>query len=113
VALCLAAVHAPVPLAAPPLVLLAMAVALAVPTMPAGVGTMEVAAVAALALLGIDPERALAFGLVYHATQVIPVTLLGLDGIWLAASLRARLGQAPPVDSDPTQPGRTQRNPVL
>jgi hypothetical protein len=63
---------------------------------------MEVASVAALSLLGVDPERALAFGLVYHATQAIPVTLLGLDGIWLASSLRARLASAPPEETAQT-----------
>lgn len=84
IALCLAAVGIHAPPAAPLLVLLALAVTLAVPSTPSGLGAFELAAVAALRLLGVAPERALAFALVYHAMQVIPVTLLGLDGIRLA-----------------------------
>jgi uncharacterized membrane protein YbhN (UPF0104 family) len=85
VAICLAALHLHLPPGAPLLVLVAVSLALVVPTVPGGFGTLEVGAVAALRLLGVDPERALAFALVYHAMQVVPVTLLGLDGMRLAA----------------------------
>jgi uncharacterized membrane protein YbhN (UPF0104 family) len=89
IAICLAALHIEVPLAAPLLVLIAVAVALAVPSTPAGIGALEVGAVAALRVLGVDGARALAFALVYHAMQVIPVTLLGLEGLRLLTPARA------------------------
>ena len=88
VALCMAAVGIPVDAAAPLLVLLGVAVALSVPSTPSSLGALELGAVAALRLVGVDPERALAFALIYHFMQLIPVTLLGLDGIRLAALTR-------------------------
>lgn len=83
---CLRALHIHLPAAAPLLVLLSLAVMLAVPSTPAGIGALEMGAVAALRLLGVDPGHALAFALVYHAMQVVPVTLLGLEGVRLAAA---------------------------
>ncbi len=78
IAVCLAALGIALPPAASLVVLLAVTTVLALPSAPAGVGSLEVGAVAALRLLGVDEARALAFALVYHAMQVVPVTLLGL-----------------------------------
>lgn len=74
------------------LVILAVDVALLVPTTPGGLGAFEAAVVGALALLGHPPERALAFGLAYHALQVIPGTLVGAAAY---AWVRTRDGQRP------------------
>ena len=82
----MAAVGLHVDPAAPLLVLLGIMVVLAVPSTPSSLGALEFGAVAALKLLGVDEERALAFALLYHFMQLIPVTLLGLDGIRLAAT---------------------------
>ena len=76
--LCLAALHIELPAASSLLVLVGVTLVLALPSAPAGIGSLEVGAVAALRLLGVDGERALAFALVYHAMQAVPVTLLGL-----------------------------------
>jgi uncharacterized membrane protein YbhN (UPF0104 family) len=78
IALCLAALHITLPAASSLLVLVSVTLVLALPAAPAGVGSLEVGAVAALHLLGVDDARALAFALVYHAMQVVPVTALGL-----------------------------------
>jgi hypothetical protein len=78
---CLHALHVEVSWAASLLVLVGVTLVLALPAAPAGIGSLEVGAVAALHLLGVDGARALAFALVYHAVQVVPVTLLGLG--WL------------------------------
>jgi uncharacterized membrane protein YbhN (UPF0104 family) len=86
IALCLAALDLRLPLAASPLILLAVTLALTLPSAPAGLGTLEAGAVAALHLLGVDDTRALAFALIYHAIQVVPVTLLGLPGIRAAVA---------------------------
>jgi glycosyltransferase 2 family protein len=77
IVLCLAALDLRLPLAASLLILLAVTLALTLPSAPAGLGTLEMGAVSALRLLGVDDTRALAFALVYHAIQVVPVTLLG------------------------------------
>ena len=81
IAICLAALGLHLPPASPLLVLLAVTLVLALPSAPAGIGSLELGAVAALRLLGVDESRALAFALVYHAMQVVPVTVLGLSGI--------------------------------
>ncbi len=58
-------------------VLVGFNVATIVPS-PGGVGSLEAGGTAALAFLGIDHSRALAFMLVYHATQLLPAVLAGL-----------------------------------
>ena len=93
IAICLAALDLHLPWGASLLVLLAVTMILALPSGPAGVGSLEVGAVAALRILGVAPERALAFALVYHVIQVAPVTLLGLSGIRLATRSAAPLPQ--------------------
>lgn len=78
IVVCMRALHLGLPVSASLLVLLGVTVVLALPTAPAGLGSLEIGAVAALRLLGVDDARALAFALVYHAMQAIPVTALGL-----------------------------------
>jgi len=58
-------------------VLLAVNIAIAVPS-PGNAGTLELGAVLALQAVGVDHNRALAFALLYHSGQVLPVVLLGL-----------------------------------
>jgi uncharacterized membrane protein YbhN (UPF0104 family) len=84
VLLILWAVHANVPAAAAPLILLTLNMALAVPSTPAQLGAFELGAAVALELLGVDPERALAFAVLYHGMQVLPTTLLGIAGMGLS-----------------------------
>src|SRR5262249_8076835 len=79
----------------PVLVMLALAFALAVPSTPAQVGAFELGCVAALELVGAPREGALAFAIVYHAMQVIPVTLVGAAGLRLALEARAEEERAP------------------
>jgi uncharacterized membrane protein YbhN (UPF0104 family) len=88
IAICFVALGLQLPLASSVWVLLGVTMVLALPTAPAGVGSLEVGAMAALRLLGVDEARALGFALVYHAMQVVPVTLLGMAAL--------RLGPAAP-----------------
>jgi uncharacterized protein (TIRG00374 family) len=61
------------------LVLLAVNLALAFPVAPPGnFGTLEVGATLALLGFGVAKEQALAFGLVYHFLQILPIGILGL-----------------------------------
>lgn len=72
------------------LVLFSLNVAIAVPSTPASVGALEVGMMAAMRVLGIGGERALAFALLYHALQVIPLIAVGL-----ALEVRLVLGREP------------------
>ena len=74
------------------LVLFSLNVAIAVPSTPASVGALEVGMLAAMRVLGIQGERALAFALLYHALQVLPLIAVGL-----ALELRLVLGREPRV----------------
>ena len=61
------------------LVLVAVTLALVVPFAPPGnLGTLEVGAMLALMEFGVSKEPALAFALIYHLLQVVPICLLGL-----------------------------------
>jgi predicted dehydrogenase/uncharacterized membrane protein YbhN (UPF0104 family) len=78
-ALAMRAVGLHLPLSAAFLVLLAVNLALAVPFAPPGnLGTLEVGATLALVGFGVAKEQALAFGIVYHLLQVVPVGLCGI-----------------------------------
>jgi hypothetical protein len=50
---------------------------------PANVGGFELSVVAALALFGVETERALSFAVLLHAAEIIPVVFLGLGVLWL------------------------------
>jgi uncharacterized membrane protein YbhN (UPF0104 family) len=72
------ALDLPLPVAGAPLILFTSVLAIAPPSTPAQVGALELGVLSATRLLGIAEEPALAFALLYHATQVIPVVLVGL-----------------------------------
>jgi uncharacterized protein (TIRG00374 family) len=80
--LTLRAFDIPVPFGASLLVLMAANLALVVPfAPPANLGTLELGATLALMEYGVPKEHALAFALVYHLLQVIPI---GAGGLALA-----------------------------
>jgi uncharacterized protein (TIRG00374 family) len=58
-------------------VLLGINAAMILPSMPAGAGIFEAGATLVLVLAGVGKGEALAFALLYHAVQVVPVTLAG------------------------------------
>jgi uncharacterized protein (TIRG00374 family) len=53
-----------------------------IPSAPAYLGTMQYACVLGLAIFGIEKSEALAYSLLYHATQFFPITLVGLYYMW-------------------------------
>ena len=68
------------------LILLTVNLAIAIPAAPASVGTLELGALAAFDLLGLPRGAGLAFALLYHGLQVLPILLVGLiDGRRLLA----------------------------
>lgn len=70
--------HFPFPFHAPFLLLVIMALGAAVPSSPGFIGTLQFFCVTGLAFFGISESESLGFSIVYHASQYIPVTLLGL-----------------------------------
>jgi uncharacterized membrane protein YbhN (UPF0104 family) len=74
------AVGLPISFSTALLVLIAVNLALAIPLAPPGnIGTVEVGATLALVGIGIPKEQALAFGIVYHILQVVPIAILGMS----------------------------------
>ncbi len=67
---------------APFLLLAIMAVGVAIPSSPGFIGTLQYFCVTALSFFGISESEALGFSIVYHASQYIPVTVLGLYFMW-------------------------------
>lgn len=58
-------------------VLFTLNLSIALPTTPANVGTLQLGALVATRLLGIPNEPGLAFALLYHAIQIIPLLVVG------------------------------------
>ena len=87
VSLCLYGVGIDVPVGAGLLILFTVNLSIVVPSTPASIGTLEVGALAATRLLHIPDEPALAFALIYHALQVVPLIVAGF-----ALELRLVLG---------------------
>ncbi len=80
------------------LILVALAFGVSIPSAPGFVGTFHYAAVLCLLLYGIPRSEALSFAIVLHATNVIPILLLGLillwgEGLSLGRIARMRKGQ--------------------
>jgi uncharacterized membrane protein YbhN (UPF0104 family) len=76
--LVLSALHLDLPWPAPLLVLLTLNLAIAAPSTPGQLGAFEAGAVAGLRVLHVESSAALAFALVYHLAQVLPVLAAGL-----------------------------------
>jgi uncharacterized membrane protein YbhN (UPF0104 family) len=86
--LVLHAVHLDLGVPAALLVLFTMNAAIAIPSTPAHVGALELGALLALKLLGIPREQALAFAVLYHAMQIIPLLIVGFSDARFALSHR-------------------------
>jgi uncharacterized protein (TIRG00374 family) len=78
VMLCGRAIHLPISPALAAVTLLGINLALALPSMPAGAGAFEGGALLVLMLSGVAKGPGVAFALLYHVVQVVPVTLAGL-----------------------------------
>ncbi|MEP6865287.1 MAG: lysylphosphatidylglycerol synthase transmembrane domain-containing protein [Deltaproteobacteria bacterium] len=76
------AVGIAMPIPAGLLVLFTLNLAITAPSTPASVGALEVGVLAGTHLLGIPDTDALAFALLYHALQIIPLVVVGLVLEW-------------------------------
>lgn len=70
------------PLYAPFLLTVILTFGVMIPSSPGFIGTYQFFCVTGLAFWGIKESDALGFSLVYHASQYVPVTLLGLFYLW-------------------------------
>jgi uncharacterized membrane protein YbhN (UPF0104 family) len=85
--LCARAIGLHVPPVLAVVVLLGINLAMAVPALPANAGTFESAAAVVLVFARVAKPTAVAFALLYHLVQVVPVTLAGL-GLLARSGLR-------------------------
>ncbi|MGE5179332.1 MAG: lysylphosphatidylglycerol synthase transmembrane domain-containing protein [Bacteroidota bacterium] len=100
------AVHMSLPLWAPFLLAFVVCVGIMVPSSPGFVGVMEGACVVALGLVGVGGAEALAYGVLYHATQLLPLILLGA---WYAAREHVGGEVLHGLPEPPVPPGRKDR----
>lgn len=79
---CFEALDMTVPLMASVTLLVFVSVAAMIPSAPAYLGTTQYACVLGLAIYGVGKSEALAYSVVFHFTQVVPVTVGGLFFLW-------------------------------
>lgn len=84
-------------------VLLIVTILLTLPSTPGFVGAMELGIKSGLMLFGVDENQALAFALVYHVTQYVPITVGGFIALWLEGLSMREIShaQAPDAATDP------------
>jgi glycosyltransferase 2 family protein len=73
----LRAVHLDLPFIAGWVVLAFVGLSISVPSAPGYVGVFHAAATAALAVFGVPREVGLAYALLYHASALVPITVVG------------------------------------
>ena len=73
----LRALHLELPFVAGWVVLAFVGVGISVPSAPGYLGVFHFAAKLALEIFGVASSTALAYALIYHASAVVPITLLG------------------------------------
>jgi glycosyltransferase 2 family protein len=80
-------------------VLLIVTILLTLPSTPGFVGAMEFGIKSGLVLFGVDENQALAFALVYHVTQYVPITIGGFVALWLEGLSMSEISHAPTPDA--------------
>lgn len=78
------------------LVMCLLAIGIAVPSSPGYFGVFELVVAAALTLFGVPRDLGVAFGITYHVTTFIPITLLGLWSLIVTPIQLRDLTAAPP-----------------
>lgn len=82
-------------------VILSVNIAVSIPATPGQVGTHELGSTFALHLVGVPEAQAIPFALLYHATQLIPILVIGLS---TARALTAEVKAAPGAATESTEP---------
>jgi uncharacterized membrane protein YbhN (UPF0104 family) len=94
---CMAAVGAEGGFPVALLALLLVNLAVALPISPGNAGTHELGGTLALTLAGASKEEAVAFALLYHAVQTIPLVLAGFFDARALLAGKARFGRSAPA----------------
>ena len=90
-----------VPYYASLVLLVVISLGLMIPSGPGFAGTFEAATIWCLLLFpGIKKEQAASYAIMYHATQFIPITVLGFYYLW-----KSKLSLSDATRSDPTAKG--------
>ena len=92
----LRAMHVDLPPVAGWVVLAAVGLGISVPSAPGYVGVFHAAVALALGIFGVPPATAVGYALLFHASQFVPITLVG----W-AALLREQVSLTDAVHSPP------------
>lgn len=79
---CFGALSLDLPYLASVLLIVLISLGSMIPSAPAFIGTTQYACVLGLGLFGVSKASALAFSVIYHATQFLPVTILGFFFLW-------------------------------
>ncbi len=69
--------HLSLPLWSPLLLSFVVCVAIMLPSSPGFIGVLEGSCVVGLSLIGVRTSQALAYGVLYHVTQILPLIVLG------------------------------------
>lgn len=80
--LCFAALDLELPLMAGVSVIVLVSLGSMIPSAPGYIGTTQYACVISLAIYGIGKGEALAFSVLFHATQLLPNTIAGMLALW-------------------------------
>jgi uncharacterized protein (TIRG00374 family) len=83
------------------IVLLIVTILLTLPSTPGFVGAMEFGIKSGLMLFGVDENQALAFALVYHITQYLPITIGGFIVLWLEGLSMREISHVQTPDAAP------------
>ena len=98
----LRAMHLELPLVAGWVVLAAVGLGISVPSAPGYVGVYHAAVALALGIFAVAPATAVGYALLLHASQFVPITLVGWgalvrEQVSLTAAVRARPGGSEPA----------------
>ncbi len=80
--LSLLAMQIQLPLIASLLVLIALQAGITIPSVPGSIGVFEFICVLALSVFEVEQAPALSFAIVLHVLVFLPITIMGLIGIW-------------------------------
>ena len=91
------------PLYAAFLMLVMLCIGVTIPSAPGFVGTIQFVFVAGLALFDVSKSRALSFSFLFHATQFIPITVLGLVYAFIEGFSLTQLGRSSKTLGEPNE----------
>jgi len=92
----------PLPLYAPLLLVAIVSLAIAVPSSPGFIGTMELGVIAALQVIrpALTRSESLSYAILVHVVQLLPVAAIGLFFVWTERLSISQLAKAEELEAD-------------